>query len=251
VPLVVLASTTEREQVELHDLVQSLSAEGYQTAHRGRQWIVYTKITDRRKPGIGRFRKTAREQRRSVNRFESSRCDSDRAEPASSGVYPPSIVMDGPRTVNAGKHPRSQAATILIVDDDPTTADTFGQVLRLAGYEVRTALSAESGMRAVHESGPDAILVDYNLPVANGVEFLRRLRACEEHRDTPVAIVTGDYSVDDSVGTELHQLGARVAFKPLSSAELVDLTSRLLAGRHSIHDVDTPSEFDEDHRIHL
>jgi hypothetical protein len=70
VPLVVLASTTEREQVELHDLVQSLSADGYQTAHRGHQWIVYTKITDRRKSDIGRFRKTAREQRRSANRFE-------------------------------------------------------------------------------------------------------------------------------------------------------------------------------------
>jgi hypothetical protein len=53
VPLVVLRSTTDREQIELNDLVQSLSAEGYQVAPRGPQWVVYTKITDRRKSVIG------------------------------------------------------------------------------------------------------------------------------------------------------------------------------------------------------
>src|SRR6267142_2176290 len=41
VPLVVLRSTTEREQIELNDVVQSLSAEGYQVARRGHQWVVY------------------------------------------------------------------------------------------------------------------------------------------------------------------------------------------------------------------
>jgi hypothetical protein len=48
VPLVVLRSTTGREQIELNDLVQSLSAEGYQVTRRGPQWVVYTEITDRR-----------------------------------------------------------------------------------------------------------------------------------------------------------------------------------------------------------
>jgi hypothetical protein len=54
VPLVVLRSTTEREQIELSDLVQSLSAEGYQVTRRGPQWVVYTEITDRRTSVIGR-----------------------------------------------------------------------------------------------------------------------------------------------------------------------------------------------------
>ena len=54
VPLVVLRSTTEREQIELNDLVQSLSAEGYQVTRRGPEWVVYTEITDRRTSVIGR-----------------------------------------------------------------------------------------------------------------------------------------------------------------------------------------------------
>jgi len=139
------------------------------------------------------------------------------------------------KTFPARKHPGAQTPTVLIVDDDFATVDIFAQVLRLEGYEVRTALSAEGGMRAVQASRPDAILVDFRMPLATGLEFLRRLRACDGYRDTPVAVVTGDYSLDDTLGTELDQLGARVAFKPLLVAELVDLTSRLLAGSASIH----------------
>jgi CheY-like chemotaxis protein len=225
VPLVVLASTTECEQMELHHLVQSLSAEGYQIAQREHRWTVYTRIPDRRNSVDGRCRTP--EQRRSMNPFDPSRCDNVRAEPI------------------------AQTATVLIVDDDPATLDTFAQVLRLEGYEVWTALSAEDGMRVVRESGPDAILLDYNMPLANGMEFLRWLRACEGHRDTPVAIVTGDYSLDDRLGTELQQLGARVAFKPLSVAELVDLTSQLFAGLSGMHHEGPPTGADEHPGMHL
>jgi CheY-like chemotaxis protein len=215
VPLVVLSSTSDRERIELTDLVQSLSAEGYQVAARGPQWVVYTEIPDRRRSGIGGWSRDSRgravmsERVRSGSLRERRRNDRGTAS--------------------------ALAPTVLIVDDDRATADTFSQVLRLEGYEVRTALSVEGGMRAVHASGADAILVDFRMPIANGVEFLRRLRACEGHRDTPVAVITGDYSLDDTLGTELEQLDARVVFKPLLADELVDLASRRLAGRAAVH----------------
>jgi hypothetical protein len=63
VPLVVLRSTTEREQIELNDLVQTLSAEGYQVARHGPQWVVYTEISDRRHRSDDR-RTTSETQRR-------------------------------------------------------------------------------------------------------------------------------------------------------------------------------------------
>jgi CheY-like chemotaxis protein len=248
VPLVVLASATEREHVELDHLAQSLSAEGYEIAHRGHHWTVYTAIPDRRNSVSRRLR--TREQRRSVSWFEANRCDSDTAA-GRTGFSPSSTVVHWPQTVNPRKQPGSQMATVLIVDDDPAIVDTFAQVLRLEGYDVRTALSAEDGMRAVDESGPDAILVDYNLPVVNGAEFLRRLRACEGHRDTPVAVVTGDDTLDDAPGTELHQLGARLAFKPLGATALVDLTARLLVGRPTGNGIRPPTDTGEPHRMHL
>jgi hypothetical protein len=54
VPLIVLRPTTEREQIELDDLVQSLRAEGHQVAVRGARSVVYTEIADRRKSVVGR-----------------------------------------------------------------------------------------------------------------------------------------------------------------------------------------------------
>jgi hypothetical protein len=60
--------------------------------------------------------------------------------------------------------------------------------------------------------------------------FLRKLRSKEHHRDIPVAIVTGDYFLDDTVSAELRRLGAELKFKPLWLEDLVGLARTLLSG---------------------
>jgi two-component system response regulator PrrA len=119
-------------------------------------------------------------------------------------------------------------ATILIVDDDATVTETFARMLRLEGYHVRTAVDAERGLREVEDSQPDAIILDLRMPLLDGLGFLSRLRARDGHQQTPVAIVTGDYFLDDTVATQLRELGAAVQFKPLWLEDLVSLTRRLL-----------------------
>ena len=96
---------------------------------------------------------------------------------------------------------------ILIVDDDEGVTQTFARMLRLEGYQVRTAVSAEKGLIEAEQSHPDAIILDLRMPLVDGLGFLRRLRAHDDQRDTPVAIVTGDYFLDDSISTELRELG--------------------------------------------
>src|SRR5262245_65245770 len=90
-----------------------------------------------------------------------------------------------------------ESARILIVDDDEGVTQTFARMLRLEGYEVRTAMNAESGLREAEQSHPDAIILDLRMPLVDGLGFLRRLRAHDAQRDTPVAIVTGDYFLDE------------------------------------------------------
>jgi DNA-binding response OmpR family regulator len=118
---------------------------------------------------------------------------------------------------------------VLIIDDDVAVTQTFASMLRLEGHEVRTALDAETGLRQARAEHPDAIIVDLRMPLINGLGFLYRLRADKGHRDTPVAIVTGDYSLDESISHELDELGAQLHFKPLWLEDLVDLTHSLLA----------------------
>ena len=120
---------------------------------------------------------------------------------------------------------------ILIVDDDEGVTQTFARMLRLEGYQVRTAVSAETGLQEAKASAPDAIILDLRMPLVDGLGFLRRLRERVEQRTTPVAIVTGDYFLDDSVSAELRELGAELRFKPLWLEDLVGLARNLLQSR--------------------
>jgi two-component system response regulator PrrA len=123
-------------------------------------------------------------------------------------------------------------ATILIVDDDEGVTQTFARMLKLEGFNVRTAMNAETGLTQAEESHPDAIILDLRMPLVDGLGFLRRLRAKEEQRQTPVAIVTGDYFLDDNVSAEIRQLGAELKFKPLWLEDLVSLARTLLKVAH-------------------
>jgi len=105
-------------------------------------------------------------------------------------------------------------------------------MLRLEGYQVRTAVSAEKGLQEAEQSHPDAIILDLRMPLVDGLGFLRRLRSRNEHQATPVAIVTGDYFLDDSVSNELRELGAELRFKPLWLEDLVGLARNLLRVTH-------------------
>jgi DNA-binding response OmpR family regulator len=120
------------------------------------------------------------------------------------------------------------AFKILIVDDDESVTQTFASMLRLEGYQVRTAITAETGLRVAEESHPDAIILDLRMPLVDGLGFLRRLRAKDEQRTTPVAIVTGDYFLEDEISSELRQLGAELRFKPMWLEDLVGLARNLL-----------------------
>jgi DNA-binding response OmpR family regulator len=120
------------------------------------------------------------------------------------------------------------ASRILVVDDDEGVTSTFARMLRLEGFDVRTALNGEMGLLEASQSRPDAIILDLRMPLVDGVRFLQRLRADSEQRDVPVAIVTGDYFLDDEVTDELRRLGAEVKFKPLWLDDLVGLARNLL-----------------------
>ena len=123
-------------------------------------------------------------------------------------------------------------ASILIVDDDEAVTQTFARMLELEGYAVRTAMNAETGLREAEEHHPDAIILDLRMPLCDGLGFLRRLRAEAGQENTPVAIVTGDYFLDDSVSSELRSLGAELKFKPMWLEDLVGLARTLLKVTH-------------------
>jgi CheY-like chemotaxis protein len=122
----------------------------------------------------------------------------------------------------------SEPPRVLIVDDDQQTIDTFARTLRLEGYQVDTALDSLSALRVMRAGTFDAVLLDLQMPLADGLDVLRRIRSLPTSRGTPVAVVTGDYAIDDGTLAELERLGAVVRYKPLWIEELIELTHTLI-----------------------
>jgi DNA-binding response OmpR family regulator len=111
-------------------------------------------------------------------------------------------------------------ARVLIIEDDTTTLQFFEQMLVELGYIVRAVSTVEAGITEADAHRPDAVLLDLHLPITDGLECLRRLRAVPQRQRMPVAILTGDYFMDDDVARELQELGAKIHFKPVWEDDL-------------------------------
>jgi len=118
---------------------------------------------------------------------------------------------------------------VLIVDDDVSVTDTFSRMLRLEGYEVWAALSADEGLNLARAHGPHVVILDLRMPLTSGLQFLRAIRAIPDLTNTPVAIVTGDYYLDEEQASEIRALGAELRYKPLWLEELVTLARDLIS----------------------
>jgi CheY-like chemotaxis protein len=121
----------------------------------------------------------------------------------------------------------SSSGSILIVDDDRSVTETFARALELEGFAVTTALSPGLGLQLAEHIHPDAIILDLRMPLINGIQFLRQVRARPDLQRVPVAIVTGDYFLPEPLQAELKHLHASVRFKPLWLEDLVDLARSL------------------------
>jgi two-component system, cell cycle response regulator DivK len=75
---------------------------------------------------------------------------------------------------------------ILYVEDNEDNVYMLKRRLERAGFEVLVAPDGEQGLAVAHDQRPDLILMDLSLPVLDGWEATRRLKAAEETRSIPV-----------------------------------------------------------------
>jgi len=80
---------------------------------------------------------------------------------------------------------------VLVVDDEAATLSVLVRLLTVEGYEVHTAVDAESALPAIERHAPDLILLDAVLPGLDGFEVCRRIKQAPATRLTPVVMITG------------------------------------------------------------
>jgi diguanylate cyclase (GGDEF)-like protein len=112
-----------------------------------------------------------------------------------------------------------QTSKVLLIDDAEPIHDLLRYHLADEPLEIVSAFDADSGVRLARELGPDIILLDVEMPDANGFETIRRLKADAATMSIPVVFVTGVSSTDDKIrGLDLG--ASDYVTKPFEPAEL-------------------------------
>lgn len=86
---------------------------------------------------------------------------------------------------------------VLLVEDNEMNRDMLSRRLRKKGFEVDMALDGAQGVAMARSGGYDMVLMDMSLPVIDGWEATRQLRAAPETRDVPIIALTAHAMAGD------------------------------------------------------
>jgi two-component system, chemotaxis family, CheB/CheR fusion protein len=108
---------------------------------------------------------------------------------------------------------------VLVVDDDPDSAESMAMLLKLSGHTVATAGGLDQALEAARSLHPQLVLMDIGLPGADGYEVGRRLRTLPEAENAVIAALTGFGQADDIERTQRESF-AHHFVKPVDPAEV-------------------------------
>jgi CheY-like chemotaxis protein len=120
-------------------------------------------------------------------------------------------------------------AKILIVEDNEMNRDMLARRLARRGYEVLVAVDGAEGIASAQKQVPDLILMDMSLPVVDGWEAARRLKADPGTASIPIVALTahamaGDRNKALNAGCDAYQT------KPVELPRLLETMQELLDG---------------------
>ena len=118
-------------------------------------------------------------------------------------------------------------AVLLLVEDDEMNRDMLSRRLMRRGYEVVIAVDGQEAIALTQSEKPDLILMDISLPVMDGLEATRRLKADAETASIPIIALTahamsGDREVALSAGCDEYDS------KPIELPRLLEKIEALL-----------------------
>ncbi len=117
---------------------------------------------------------------------------------------------------------------ILVVDDEESIRTVVSFTLEQAGYHVETAANGDEALEKVYAQTPDLILLDLMMPMVDGWEVLRLLRANPETEKIPVVLLTAKGEIRDKMFA-LQQGASDYIAKPFAKQDLLTRIGELLA----------------------
>jgi CheY-like chemotaxis protein len=115
--------------------------------------------------------------------------------------------------------------SVLIVDDEFGLADITADLLTDAGYDVELAINGKLGLASLHARRTDLVITDLMMPVMDGPEMIRRMRADPTLAAIPTILMT---ALPEAVPAGDGAKHDAVLVKPFSLTELLETIHRLL-----------------------
>lgn len=118
---------------------------------------------------------------------------------------------------------------ILIADDSGTMRIMFKQMLNKAGFDnIVLAVDGTDGIKKVHESPPDLIISDWNMPKMDGLEFLKWLRRTPPYQDIPFIMATAQADKGQQIAIYEAKGNGHVP-KPFDSNQIKEAIYKIFA----------------------
>ena len=118
------------------------------------------------------------------------------------------------------------SARILIVDDEPDILDTTKWAFEMAGFQLKTAASGEEALPWAQSFLPEVMLIDYKLPLMNGLELLQKTRSWVPN--AAAIMITGLTHQSENLEEESRRLGAAgFLHKPLQLEGVLKMVREL------------------------
>src|SRR5213596_1745098 len=122
---------------------------------------------------------------------------------------------------------KTERPRVLVVDDYPDVREMYSEYLEFSGFDVIQAVNGIEALQRAVDAAPDIILMDLSLPVMDGWEATRRLKADKCTAAIPVVALTGHALAGISEGARKAGCDAFVT-KPCLPEDLVKEIRRVL-----------------------
>ena len=130
-----------------------------------------------------------------------------------------------PERVGQGKQ-MHRGSRVLLVEDEPLTAEVFARALTRDGHRVDVARDGLQALRRLHDHPPSIVVLDMSLPAVSGAEIVRRLRA-EGHTKLPIVVVSGSSRAETDLSAAELWPGTWLC-KPVKPRELVRIVRQFI-----------------------
>lgn len=117
---------------------------------------------------------------------------------------------------------------ILVVDDSESIRELIAIGLEMQGYDVIRGVNGEDGYKRLQENTDCSLVItDMNMPIMDGLSFLKKIRAESSNKFLPVLIITSE--VQEAKRREAREAGATGWItKPFANQQLITVIKRLL-----------------------